>query len=266
MKKKPHCDLHAVSRLPSFNSFKAFIVPCRACLWFLRNLGSVTYNFESLKTANQNQSQWRNPRTRLNIINRRRLIATVSRSQRPRDIHRWRGPILSSEETISMLCMAQWRLWRNWRRASGKRHKDHNEVFFSWELAVFARFGNMVLHAAGVKMRDAANETQNIWMNTSNMHQTTFRFPTYLRLLDFTWWYFLRDKKQPTMAFVCTAPSLFPMLICWKDIFLRAKIIPRPFHYQTLFLNTLWGNGAWRSGYIYIYIFALLAYVGSWGL
>ena len=60
-RKKLHRDIHAVSRLPSFNSFclfvslcshcfhvgipgertKAFIVPCRACLWFLRNLGSV---------------------------------------------------------------------------------------------------------------------------------------------------------------------------------------------------------------------------------
>ena len=57
-----HRDAHAVSRLPSFNSFygskkislcpeaflrieyeptKAFIVPCRACLWFRRNFGSV---------------------------------------------------------------------------------------------------------------------------------------------------------------------------------------------------------------------------------
>ena len=61
IKKKSHRDLHADSRLPSFNSFcthwsvscrrsgaiprptKAFIVPCRACLWFLRNLGSVPF-------------------------------------------------------------------------------------------------------------------------------------------------------------------------------------------------------------------------------
>jgi hypothetical protein len=58
-------DVYAVSRFPSFNSFcenhllaklhnsfpeypiekrtKAFIVPCRACLWFLRNFGSVPF-------------------------------------------------------------------------------------------------------------------------------------------------------------------------------------------------------------------------------
>lgn len=61
--RKLHRDAHAVSRLPSFNSFcgtrsisttvhwevglcrrtKAFIVPCSACLWFLRNLGSVPF-------------------------------------------------------------------------------------------------------------------------------------------------------------------------------------------------------------------------------
>lgn len=34
-------DVHAVSLFPSFTSLSAFIVPCRACLWFLRNLGSV---------------------------------------------------------------------------------------------------------------------------------------------------------------------------------------------------------------------------------
>jgi hypothetical protein len=34
---------HAASLLPSFTSFSAFIVPCRACLWFLRNLGSVPF-------------------------------------------------------------------------------------------------------------------------------------------------------------------------------------------------------------------------------
>jgi len=32
---------HAESRVPSLTSFSAFIVPCSACLWFLRNLGSV---------------------------------------------------------------------------------------------------------------------------------------------------------------------------------------------------------------------------------
>lgn len=32
---------HAASLLPSLTSFKALIVPCSACLWFRRNLGSV---------------------------------------------------------------------------------------------------------------------------------------------------------------------------------------------------------------------------------
>ena len=33
--------VYAVSLLPSLTSLRAFIVPCSACLWFLRNLGSV---------------------------------------------------------------------------------------------------------------------------------------------------------------------------------------------------------------------------------
>lgn len=33
--------IYAVSLFPSLTSFNAFIVPWRACLWFLRNFGSV---------------------------------------------------------------------------------------------------------------------------------------------------------------------------------------------------------------------------------
>lgn len=78
----------------------------------------------------------------------RRPIATVSRSQRPQDIHPWRAPTPSSEETTDMLCTEQWRPWyvdisaraasnatyeyhrRSWRRASGRRHEFHNEGSF----------------------------------------------------------------------------------------------------------------------------------------
>lgn len=62
-KRTPHHALHADSRFPSFSSFyrkcvstrsirdqqvrgrqtKAFAVPCSACLWFLRNFGSVPF-------------------------------------------------------------------------------------------------------------------------------------------------------------------------------------------------------------------------------
>ena len=35
--------IYTASLFPSLTSFSAFIVPCRACLWFLRNFGSVPF-------------------------------------------------------------------------------------------------------------------------------------------------------------------------------------------------------------------------------
>lgn len=61
------------------------------------------------------------------------------------------------------------------------------------------------------------------------------------------------------MAFVCTASEAFSCLVSWRIISFVPRTQFRPSHYQTLFLNTLWGNGAWRLGHIWDNIARILS-------